>query len=86
MESSISVTSYSGSPSMTTGAGGGSVQFGIVFGTLGSNIETWKTGWTARMLSGKRSMTECIPAQPMISNRPRYFTANFFEGRVVRKN
>ena len=62
------------------------MQFRIMFGMLGSNMDMGKTGWTARMLSGKCSMTECVPARLIISNRPRYFSANFFEGRVIWKN
>ena len=54
LESRISNILYSGSPSISTGGGGDWIQFGIEFGVAGSSIETWKTGWTACMLSGSR--------------------------------
>ena len=34
---------------------------GIGFGVAGSNIETWKTGCTARRLSGSWRVTEWVP-------------------------
>ena len=55
LESMISDISYLGSLSISTGSGGDWIRFGIVFGVMGLSIETWKTGWTARMLSGTPS-------------------------------
>ena len=50
-QSRISDISCSGSPSILAGGGGAWTQFGMELGVTGSSIETWKTGWTARMLS-----------------------------------
>ena len=38
------------------------------------------------MLSGNRSVIECVPTCAMTLNGPRYFCASFFDGRVVWKN
>jgi hypothetical protein len=58
LESRMAVISYSISPSISIGGGGGWVQFRIVFGVAGSSWETWKTGWIARRWSGSRRVTE----------------------------
>ena len=58
LESRTSEISNSGSPSMMTGGGGGWIRLGMVLGEAGSNIETWKTGCTARMESGSRKVIE----------------------------
>ena len=47
-----------GSPSTMIGGGGGWIRLGMVLGEAGSNIETWKTGCTARMESGSRKVIE----------------------------
>ena len=52
LESRISEILYSGSPSISTGGGGGWIRLGMEFGVLGSSMETWKTGWIAHMESG----------------------------------
>ena len=38
------------------------------------------------MLSGNRSVNECVPTCAMTSNGPRYFSASFLDGQVVQKN
>src|ERR1700730_305817 len=85
LESSTLEISCSKSPLISTGGGGGTIRFGIVFGVTGSSMEMWKTGWTARMTSGSRSMKECEPAFPMISKGPRNLSESFQEGLVIRK-
>ena len=60
------------------------MQLGIVFGTDGSNCETWKTGWIAHKCSGSRRVKECVPGRAMMSKGPKYFSESFFEGLVVR--
>jgi len=54
------VISNLGSPSTSMGGGGGCDRFGIVFGVAGSSCETWKTGWTARIESGRRIMNDRV--------------------------
>ena len=76
-ESKISEISYSGLPSISTGGGGDWVCSGMTLPCAGSSIDTWKTGWTARMLSGNRSINECVPTCAMTSNGPRYFPRVF---------
>jgi hypothetical protein len=63
-----------------------SIRFGITFGMAGSSMETWKTGWTEWRVSGSRSVKEWEPAWAMILKGPRYFSENFFVGRVDRKD
>jgi len=58
----------------------------MAFGMEGSRMDTWKTGWTARILSGKQRVQDKYPAWAMMVNGPRYFSDSFFEGLVVRKN
>ena len=60
------------------------MRLGIVFGTDGSNCETWNTGWIARRCSGSQRVKECVPGQAMMSKGPKYFSESFFEGLVVR--
>jgi hypothetical protein len=47
LASRILATFNLGLPLVTTG--GGRIQLGMVLGEDGYNMETWKTGWTARM-------------------------------------
>ena len=61
-------------------------QLGIVSGTVGFNIEMWKTGCTARRLSRSHRVMEWEPGQAMISYGPRNFLESLLEGRVVQKN
>jgi hypothetical protein len=58
LESRMAAISYSISPSISIGGGGGWVRFGIVFGVVGSSWETWKTGWIVRRWSGSCRVTE----------------------------
>jgi hypothetical protein len=53
---------------------------------LGSSMETWKTGCTACIVVGRRSVQDRGPTWLMMSKGPRYFSESFFEGRVVQKN
>ena len=85
LESTILEISYSGSPSMITGAGGGLERCWKVLGVAGSSIETWNTGWTALMVSGRWSVNDCRLGQAIILYSPRYFSESFFDGRVIRK-
>ena len=57
---------YSGSPSTLTGGGGDCDRFGIVFGVVGSSWETWNTGWTARIESGRRMVNDKVPTWAMM--------------------
>ena len=85
-ESKIFEISYSGSPLISTRGGGDWVRSGMTLPCVGSSIDTWKTGWTACMLSGNCSVNECIPTCAMTSNGPRYFSVSFLDGWVVWKN
>ena len=67
LESRVSEISYSGSPSMSTGSGGGWIHLGMEFRVLGSSMETWKTGWIARMESGSWRVNNKGPAWAIIS-------------------
>ena len=62
LELRTSEISNSGSLSTMTGGGGGGgggwIQLGMVLGEACSNIETWKTGCTARMESGSHKVIE----------------------------
>jgi len=62
-----------------TGGGGVWTRSGMVFGMEGSSIDTWKTGWTACILAGKRRVQDKGPAWAMMLNGPRYFSNSFFE-------
>ena len=77
--------SYSGSPSMITGAGGGLERCWKVLGMAGSSIETWNTGWMALMVSGRQSVKDCRLGWAIILYGSRYFLESFFDGRVVWK-
>jgi len=69
-----------------TGGGGVWTRYRMVFRMEGSSIDTWKMGWTARILSGKWRVQDKGPAWAMMLNGPRYFSDSFFEGLVVQKN
>ena len=58
--------SYSGSPSTSTGGGGGCDQFSIVFGVAGLSWKTWNTGWTARIESGRQIVNDKVPTSAMM--------------------
>ena len=70
---------------MITGTGGGSERCWKLFGVVGSSMETWNTGWTAFMVSGRRRVNDCRLGWAIISYGPRYFSESFFDGHVVRK-
>ena len=76
--------SYLISPSISTGGGGGWVWLGIVFGTDGSNWETWKTGWIAYKCSESRRVKKCVPEHVIMLKGPKDFSESFLEGLVVR--
>ena len=46
---------------MMMGGCGGVTRFGKSFGVDGSNMEMWKTGCIARMLSGSQRVKEMEP-------------------------
>src|SRR6266436_4276896 len=56
------------------------------FGKAGSSWEMWNMGWTPWNCCRRWTVTECVPRVPIISNGPRFFSASFLEGWVVRKN
>ena len=85
-ESRMPATSCSASPSISTGSGGGCVRPSKWASWAGSNCETCHTGCMQRIPSGSRRTKDAGPAMPMISNGPRYLSANFREGRVVQIN
>ena len=85
LESTILEISYSGSPSMIIGAGGGSERCWKELGVAGSSMETWNTGWTALMVSGRRSVNDCGLGWAIILYGLRYFSESFFNGRVIWK-
>ena len=70
---------------MITGAGGSSKHCWKELGVAGSSIETWNTGWTALIVSGRRSVNDCGLSWAIISYGLRYFSESFFDGRVVQK-
>src|SRR5260370_7804145 len=86
LEFGISLYSYSLLPSNFIGGGGGCSLCGKGFGKAGSSWETWKTGCTPWNCCGRRTVMECMPRVPIISNGPRFFSAGFLEGQVVWKN
>jgi len=85
LESTILEISYSGSPSMIIGAGGGLERYWKVLGMAGSSIETWNMGWTALMVSRRRRVNDYGLGWAIISYGPRYFSESFFNRCVVWK-
>ena len=61
LESTIREISYSGSPSIMTGAGAGCILSEKVLDVAGSSMDTWKTGWTERMDSGRWRVNNRVP-------------------------
>ena len=53
LESTIQEISYSGSSSIMTGAEAGYILSEKVLDVAGSSMDTWKTGWTEHMDSGR---------------------------------
>ena len=50
------------------------------------DMETWKTGWTPRKVSGSQRVKEWVPAFTRISKGPRNLSESLWDSRVVRKN
>ena len=49
-------------------------------------METWKTGWTPRKVSGSWRVKEWVPVFERISKGPRNLLESLWDGRVVWKN
>src|SRR5258705_13814766 len=84
LESRTSLTSYSISPSISTG-GGGWTRCGNGSSSTGSNWDMWKTGWMEQKCWGRRRVNKCEPGIAIISYGPRFFSESFFDGQVVWK-
>ena len=67
LKSTIWEISYSGSPSIMTGAEAGYILSEKELDVAGSSMDTWKTGWTERMDSGRRRVNDRVPGWEMIS-------------------
>ena len=67
LESTIWEISYSGSPSIMTEAGAGCILSEKVLDVAGSSMDTWKTGWTEHMDSGRWRVNDRVPGWEMIS-------------------
>ena len=67
LESTIQEISYLGSLSIMTGAGASCILSEKVLDVAGLSIDTWKTGWTERMDSGRRRVNDRVPGWAMIS-------------------
>jgi len=67
LESTIWEISYSGSPSIMTGAGTGYILLEKVLDVAGSSMDTWKTGWTECIDSGRWRVNNRVPGWAMIS-------------------
>jgi len=61
LESTIWEISYSGSPSIMTGAGAGCILSEKVLDVVGSSMDTWKTEWTECIDSGRRRVNDSVP-------------------------
>ena len=66
LEFTIREISYSGSPSIMTGAGAGCILSEKVLDVVGSSMDTWKTGWTECMDSGRQRVNNRVPGWEMI--------------------
>jgi len=69
-----------------TGAGASCILLEKVLDVAGLSMDTWKTGWTEHMESGRQRVNDRVSGWAMISQGLRYFSESFFEGRVVWKN
>ena len=67
LESTIQEISYSGSPSIMTGAGASCILSEKVLDVVGSSMDTWKTRWTERIDSGRQRVNNRVPGWEMIS-------------------
>ena len=66
-ESTIREISYLGSPSIMTGAGASCILLEKVLDVVGLSMDTWKTGWTECMNSGRRRVNDRVPDWEIIS-------------------
>jgi len=66
LEYTIQEISYSGSPSIMTGVEASCILSEKVLDVVGSSIDTWKTGWTERMDSGRQRVNDRVPDWAMI--------------------
>ena len=86
LESKISLTSYSISPSTCRGSGGGCCWRGNRLGRAGSSCDTWKTRWTEQNWHGRQRVMEWVPGFPIMLYGPRFFSESFLDGHLVLKN
>ena len=61
LESTIQEISYSGSSSIMTGAEAGYILSEKVLDVVGLSMDTWKTGWTEHMDSGRWRVNDKMP-------------------------
>jgi len=66
LESTIQEISYSGSPSIMTRTEAGCILLEKVLDMVGSSIDTWMTGWTEHMDSGRWRVNDRVPGWAMI--------------------
>jgi len=67
LESTIREILYSGFPSIMTKVGAGCILLEKVLDVAGSSMDTWKTGWTERMDSGRQRVNNRVLGWAMIS-------------------
>ena len=67
LEFTIQEISYSGFPSIMTGAEAGCILSEKVLDVVGSSIDIWKTGWTEHMDSGRQRVNNRVPGWEIIS-------------------
>ena len=67
LESTIWEISYLGSPLIITRVGASCILLEKKLGMVGSSIDTWKTGWTEYIDSGRQRMNDKVPGWTMIS-------------------
>jgi len=67
LESTFWEISYSGSLSIMTGAGASCILLEKVLDVAGLSMDTWKTGWTEHMDSGRQRVNDRVPGWAMIS-------------------
>ena len=66
LEFTIWEISYLGSLSIITRVKAGCILLEKVLNMVGSSIDTWKTGWTEHIDSGKRRVNDRVPGWEMI--------------------
>ena len=67
LEFTIQEISYSGSPLIMTGAGAGCILLEKMLDVAGLSMDTWKTGWTEHIDSGRRRVNDRVLGWVMIS-------------------